>query len=526
MRKILFVYIIAVIWLILPNVTFGILSDPLGLDMYKKVDKWIYDLELKYLEKELKWWDVGWSIADDLNKRASVEKVWENCFKWNMSATDVEKMYNGDLTLLDKYVDEKCKWKVKEMTSQSVRNLLTVVNYSYVENSQKAQTKVDNIYKIGRIWMYSDGIDENSPFDLMSDLKEIDKIIFESEIPYNGVNTEDLWAVTDGILNGLSMNEAMNLGWYRDHIMFAGKYKQNLYPEKQWSLVDGNTQVCNINDSWLNASSLSGILSDVKNKNLANASGSAISSGNTNTGNKNTNAWWAGWWYKKVNDNAFWPCNQFFCIVIKFVVYKHNLLWWGSNLSIEWIFKRSNEHMKKAASTSLIQSRMTTNLYELWLKDLNLPDTFHVWTQVSYKPVPLLNVELGWKDQETDEFKYKNMLTRYYRNLWLDYERANDLNIFKQKEAELKSVIDATELAQIQAEEKNNNFGNYIDRMKKENDFVSNTVIDKKIIQEDMQDFYKQFGELESFTRAMMDYTIWAWWVVKKMKEIPQWSGS
>jgi len=33
--------------------------------------------------------------------------------------------------------------------------------------------------------MYSDGIEENSPFDLVSDLEEINSIIFEEFIPYD-----------------------------------------------------------------------------------------------------------------------------------------------------------------------------------------------------------------------------------------------------------------------------------------------------------------------------------------------------
>jgi len=40
--------------------------------------------------------------------------------------------------------------------------------------------------------MYSDGIEENSPFDLVLDLEEINSIIFEESIPYDGVNNFDL----------------------------------------------------------------------------------------------------------------------------------------------------------------------------------------------------------------------------------------------------------------------------------------------------------------------------------------------
>ncbi|MDR0771825.1 MAG: hypothetical protein LBF15_01910 [Candidatus Peribacteria bacterium] len=47
-------------------------------------------------------------------------------------------------------------------------------------------------------------------------------------------------------------------------------------------------------------------------------------------------------------------------------------------MSIEDIIARSNEHLKIFAGTSLVQSKMTTNNFQLGLKDLNLPDIFHI----------------------------------------------------------------------------------------------------------------------------------------------------
>jgi hypothetical protein len=37
-----------------------------------------------------------------------------------------------------------------------------------------------------------------------------------------------------------------------------------------------------------------------------------------------------------------------------------------------------------------------------------------------------------------------------------------------------------------------------------------------------MNNFYKQFAELESFTNALLDYVIWIWWIIRKMEEIPK----
>lgn len=524
MKKVLFTSLLLIsIWLFSPNITFGLLSDPLWLDMYKKVDKWLVEMEDKYLTKELKGWTMWGSITDDLNKRAKAKNLKDDCFKKDISVSDIKKIVN-DFNLSDML--KECLWeKDSQIWSNTFNKYVEIIKESYAENSKKAEVKVDETYKIWRIWMYSDGVEENSPFDLMLDLDEIDKIIFEQNIPYNWVNTEDLWKVTDGILNWLSPKEAFNLNRYKkDTILFSGKYKDNIdnidNSKPKWA-TDGSTQVCTTNTSWLDVNSINGILWDInKNKsNSWNLNNNSWSLNNKTWSLNNNPTWWG--WYSKTNDSSMWPCNQFFCIVIKFVMYNHSLLGGWKNLSIEWLIKRSNEHMKKAASTSNIQANMTINLFEIWLKDLSLPDIFHVWTIVSYKPVPMMNVEKDGKDVASDEFKHKNLLTKYYKNLWLDYERANDLNIFKKIDGKLKAILDATEMAQTQSESKSNSLDSYISKMRKENEFISNTIVDKKVINDDMQDFYKQFIELESFTNALLDYTIWAWGIINKMKEIP-----
>jgi hypothetical protein len=82
------------------------------------------------------------------------------------------------------------------------------------------------------------------------------------------------------------------------------------------------------------------------------------------------------------------------------------------------------------------------------------------------------------------------------------------LSIFRQKEAEAKSVLDSGELPISVAEEKMSSFHTYIETNKKQNDYISNTIVDKKVIGDDIQDFYTQFIELETFTNAMLDYVL------------------
>lgn len=475
------IFLILVLGLILPKFSFGdFLSDPTWLDLYKKIDSWVYDLELKYLDKELRWWDMWWNIVDDLNKRAKNAWLNDTCFKWNLSVKDIKDIYNDNNSaeILSNVLKDCFDPEEASIWTTTFNNYLNIVNESYEENSKKAQTKVDNIYKIWRIWMYSDWVEENSPFDLQIDLQEINSIIFEEQIKYNWVNSTNLWRDVNNLLSWKNLNSKTNL-----------------------VIEDWNNWVCNLNDSWLSLDSLNNVFWNINSP--------------EETQNKKT-------WYQKVNDNAFWPCNNFFCIAINFVTYNHNLLGWWTNLSIEWLLKRSNTHFKKFASTSLIQAKMTTNHFELWLKDLQLPEIFHVWVQVSYKPVPLMNVDKKNKNKDEDDFKAKNLLDRYYRNFWLDYDRANDLHIFAQKENELKSILDSQELTIVDASEKKWDFQSYIETTKKENDYVSNTVVNKKVLEEDMNDFYNQFIELESFTNAFLDYAIWVKWVVWKMNQIPQ----
>ena len=50
---------------------------------------------------------------------------------------------------------------------------------------------------------------------------------------------------------------------------------------------------------------------------------------------KDTNSFSWLWSYNKINDNNSWECNQFFCIVVNFVVSKHNALDYSIDKSIE-----------------------------------------------------------------------------------------------------------------------------------------------------------------------------------------------
>lgn len=503
--------------LFLPNITFGsLLSDPTGLDLYKKIDSGYYDLEVKYLQRELRWWDVGWSIVDDLNKRARLNNL-EECFSGDVTVEQMKKVYNDidSAQIISELLKNCFDEETQSIPTEILNNYFWIIRESYYQNSLKAQTKVDSIYKIGRIGMYSDGIDENSPFDLILDLEDINSIIFEEHIPYDGVNSYDIGKVVDGTLWWIPIDESFWLSKYNTWNK-NGSTNEN---DKDIKNFDEKICIDDNNQSGLNEN----IYKNLILKNTEKNTGIQKDQPTPPLSWENEKESIPIGSYKRINDNDVWPCDSFFCILIDFVTYNHNLLWWWTNLSIEWLFKRSNTHLKRFASTSLIQSKMTTNNFEIWLKDLNLPDLFHVWIQVSYKPVPMLNVDKKDLNAVDDEWRYENLFTTYYRNLGLDFKRRNDLKIFSQKEAELKSLLDSQELTPSIASEKFESFKTSLQELKKQNHYISSNIVDKKVIQEDINGYYQKYIELESFTRALMEYTFWAKWIIYEINKIPQW---
>lgn len=63
-----------------------------------------------------------------------------------------------------------------------------------IDSRDTAQKQAKVISEIARLGIYSDGDDDNSPFDLITDLQNINNIIFSKEIPYLGTNSNSLFS--------------------------------------------------------------------------------------------------------------------------------------------------------------------------------------------------------------------------------------------------------------------------------------------------------------------------------------------
>lgn len=504
-------------------------------NIYENIDK----LEKNYTEKTMIEWiapnNTSWnSISKNLEKILKEKQIIKDCSLRELSMQDVYLVvYNGDFTSIYNALSD-CENPVNTNTLQRTIKELTNL---YKENKLIRTSKVDNIQKIWKIWLYSDWVLENAPFDLIYDMLQIEKIIFEKKYEeYIWVNDFDLWSYVES-------HKSPNTSWtplnfdsfkYDDFKDENNKNhqsehnKNNIWNIDKIIINDWNNQICPTNDSWFDDETFN-LLTWKNNSNPKSNNTSWNTDKNSNENeNKENNGVESNEWeqtdsnYKQVNDNKVWPCNNIFCIIVEFVIYNHNLLWWNNkDKSIEQIIKESNEHLKKFTNTSLVQSKMTVNLAENVLKDLDLPSIFHVWIVVSKKPVPMLNIDKSEKAYDArNDFWSKNLLERYFKAYWLEYKRQNDLSKIELLEWQLKSILDWEELNKTEAWEKFQDFVEEIKKNKKEIWFVD-LAVQNHVISEDMKKFDEQCKELSKFVRELQEYVATLFSIYKKMIEIP-----
>jgi len=516
--------------------TEAFLWQDLWLNLYESIDEWFQELEQKQYEYELS--GQGKSIKEKINQILKNEWIWE-CIEWEISSDDVEKISQWYISFLIKNMKvwENCKSQEWEINNNTLINLITAISNLKSESENKAKEKTKKIHTISRIWIYSDGNIDNSPFDLIKDLQDIDQIIFSSKINYeweellsddelincitwkekcfdNGTSISDIGIEEPKILKDLK--EKIKNDWNN------GDSEENEQTEEE--LENNYLCVDDINNnSWLDSEALNNIINEISNWNSSNQNSSSekipeTPRANSQHSEEEKDDFSIGS-YGKINDP--WPCYDFFCITIEFITYQHKLLIWWESISIEYLLNRSNKHLRKFASTSLIPAKMSTNNFELWLKDLSLPDIFHLWFVITKKPVPILDVQPTKGEKESGKkFTKKNLLEEYYKNLWLEYSRRNDLDIFKEKDIHSKTLLNSWEGEAAKVREKLYNEYKEMQQAWKNN--VISDQISQQSITEEFKDFEEQFTELQSFSNSMNDYVNTIHFLIKEMVKIPQ----
>jgi predicted RNase H-like nuclease (RuvC/YqgF family) len=111
-----------------------------------------------------------------------------------------------------------------------------------------------------------------------------------------------------------------------------------------------------------------------------------------------------------------------------------------------------------------------------------------------------LNLKKDKKKNLSSKFELKNMLEEYYKNNNLEYSRRNDINNYTNKIEELKTTKDSTELTNVELLQKNEEFKEHLNKIKEKNKFFEKA-IDKKITNITLENFEKQFIELQLFSK-------------------------
>ena len=557
---------------------------PSSLDLYKNIDKWIDELSGKMKTFELNWWPKESTINQEVNNLAIIEWKQPCLDSWKEISQNQfdDIVLNDSIEDLVKFIDQKCinkDWVVAIETLDSTLKLLQKHN---INTKKIADKKTDQIYKISNIWLYSDWMIENSWFDLISDIIDINFIIFKNDVEYIWWEAVEIDTIIDSFI------EKLNKDWVVEDVHYESE--TNYSPPNNstqsssnisndtvnddtnnntyWStdttnvidededinnyedsLVDtDNNYICpdDTNNSWLFNNESDSIIYEIQKEtydwsSLVNEDSSTwwwttwSSSWDSNTStinsswnwNDSLNSNWVSnpnveleWEYIKVVDNSEWPCDDFFCIDIEFKMYQHNLFWSWDNITIEYLINRSNEHLKKYASTSLIQSKMSTNNFEIWLSNFNLPDLFHLSIQISTKPVPILNIEPEWK-QDKSEFSSKSMLEEYYKQNGMDYTRRNDLDLATNMEQDKQSIINSDMLWILNPVKKKwEHEEDFLNKGSKKIEYI-NKSIEKKVSYWITETFELEYAEIDKFTVSINEYVKNLYSVLKEMDKIP-----
>lgn len=562
--------------------THWFLWEDLWLDLYKSIDEGFEELEIKQYQYEIsgQGQETGGRIMQHVN----------DILRDNGVECEIETI--GDIELIAGASDQqintiykRCKPKDSENSSKEtntgdlspayISKVKSEVWKVKISLENRAQEKSRQIYDIARIWLYSDGVSENSPFDLITDIEEIDRVIFSEQLEYiwEDYGALDFWNEVDDYLSG--NDRVANAPYNRED---AGSWEEAEQassedtPTPEWSAnwetedsirdiietvdenwdpiittYDGHLYACyedkdeswfdettinwlenNIYASWRdietqinNNTAYRGSLGDIDNRTRWRL-WTPIESGELEAKAR----FGPEWLHNKVYDT--FGCDSFFCLSISFVTKQQSLFWawgWWQTVSVESILSRVADHFDHISKTSLIQGKMTTNNFE---NNLVIPDLGAMLRgfgiQIQSKPVPILNIDNSENEQENNLawgiFTWSNLMKEYYKNLGLDYHRANDLDLFERKIEEKKCIQESAEWSITDCPTQLEVLETYTNALAAENDILSQA-IDNKMIQDDLEDFHSQFIELEKFTMSIDDFAIAVAGWITQMEKIP-----
>ncbi len=532
MKKNFIIFLIIWISLLWQNNSFAFVLDFNSSWFYSNISENIDFLEWNIYTIDLEW--SNWT-RQKINDYSGI-----NCLNDDLNENEIRDIViNWNIGFITTKISESCKDEEWRISVGDTNKLLSSISKFHNETVEKSREKTRQLINLWSTWIYTDWLDENSPFDLIKDLEKIDSIIFsEPSTVYEWNEFIDIFSDIEEKAQDIKQNLSVNSNNLNSIDNYSYDNNENSLPEWVYPILNSDwvpifsKNHCTITswDSWLSTNTIINVKNNINNEWVDNNPSNPNDNNNQQNDNnnnelENNNDEWENysWNYSKINDNSQFPCDSIFCIDIEFITYQHNLLWWWfQDITIEYLLNRSNEHLKKFAATSLVQSKMSLNNFELWLKDLNLPDIFHLWFQVSTKPVPILELVPEEKANEDSWiFESENMLKFYYESYWLDYNRRNDLSLITQIERDKQSWLNS-QLSPISTFTNNIWWiSDYMDQRLKQRETMRMAV--ENLTQWwNISNFETQLKEISTFNKSINDYVNNLAAIIKNMNKIPQ----
>ena len=530
-------------------------GEDLWFDIYTSIDKWIKELQQIQYDYELnnQW---SWEIFEVVNQ--ILHREWLECqvqssddiaiLTWNTSESTMQAIF------------EFCWWWQERLSIVFAENVQNALRDIWRIFWDRAEKKAEITYTLARIWLFADGNINNSPFDLIVDLQEIDTIIYGQKIEYNGITPIDNQSFQnfidkivnrstqssdtskenqsigthsnpDEIMNQLIDGEGNNIAALLELIELIANQEldnQNLFVTDQ-VFIPEHWQICSVNNnSWLDSNIVADIstrFNPIKQWIYTPLRPGTFYYPESIHNNFDALKWplksdWPKWSF--TSTKAPWPCNDTFCINIDFETREYGLIGWETR-SIYKILSMVADHCEKPANASLTQRKQAINNFEISSIIRDLPSMLRwVSLEVSSKPLPILAKIEHDEDPTRDEIEQevKNMLYERYKWLWLDYDRQNDIEIADKSPIVQKILQTSPNMSLVYPERRFNEFKSYDTAFI--NAFQRGQNHDTHIInQKQLQWFVNNFNELERFTFSFTDYIKDFTWIIMMLEEIP-----
>lgn len=409
------------------------------LDLYKKIDSWFLSLWNKLINNELKWSSAV--LNDFLEKRWLLRYLDESS---DFKTEEINEITKWILTPI--YIHLKKDYLENKPNTSKIIEIKNLIVEWYKNKNSKIEKVVSNMNDIWSMWLYYDWDNSNSSYDLMTDLDKINTVIFEKNNPYDWKKSANdfKWWFKNILDNVQSLSETQ--AWINNNLA-QNSWTSSINLASSNIIVNNTSTVNNLQgNSILSNKCLTGSINSLNNSSNSLTDTSLLNDIDnqlTNWTNNNTAKWWQSTQDSEAapalnNWLSVWaslfdpfPCNNFFCITIDFVMYNQNLLGSGKSNSIESILTKNYKIAEKIAATALDQAEMTKTNYSFSiLNGLFLGKMIHLWVQISFIPLPILSVnkidsDSSWiKADFTDEQLYTNSFAQF----WLKYSTQNSLS--------------------------------------------------------------------------------------------------